>query len=181
MKTAGSALTGPLHIDTIALPGCGVIGMTHCPGRARTDARGHIWSRNLADDVQALRAAGYTTVLTLLPNDELLALGAEHLGAQVQQAGMQWLQFPIADFGIPDPSARAVWQRVEAGVLERLLAGEHVLVHCAAGLGRTGTMVAKLLTNLGHDSETAIALVRASRPGTIETEAQRAFVLGLTR
>lgn len=180
MKPPAPPVSGLLHIDSIALPGGGVIGMTHCPGRARPDARGRVWSRNLADDVQAVRAAGFTTVLTLLPAEELLALGAEHLGAQVQQAGMQWLQFPIADFGIPDASARAVWHTVEAGVLERLQGGEHVLVHCAAGLGRTGTMVAKLLTALGHDSETAIALVRAARPGTIETGAQRAFVSGLT-
>ena len=179
MKPSASGLAGPLHIDTIALPGGGVIGMTHCPGRSGTDARGRVWSRNLADDVQTLRTAGFTTVLTLLPAEELLALGAQHLGSHVQQAGMHWLQFPIADFGIPDASASAVWQTVGAGVLERLMAREHLLVHCAAGLGRTGTMVAKLLTALGHDSETAIALVRAARPGTIETEAQRAFVLGL--
>jgi protein-tyrosine phosphatase len=168
-----------LHIDTIALPGGGVIGMTHCPGRTGADAHGRAWMRNLADDVQTLRAAGFSTVLTLLPNDELLALGAQELGAQVQQAGMQWLQFPIADFGIPDANARAVWHAVEAEVLEKLQARERVLVHCAAGLGRTGTIVAKLLTGLGHDGETAIALVRAARPGTIETGAQRAFVLGL--
>lgn len=168
-----------LHIDSIALPGGGVIGMTHCPGRTGADARGNIWSRNLADDVQTLRAAGFSTVLTLLPSEELMALGAQQLGAQVQQAGMQWLQFPIADFGIPDANASAVWPAVEAEVLEKLQAREHVLVHCAAGLGRTGTMVAKLLMALGHDSETAIALVRAARPGTIETEAQRAFVLGM--
>ena len=178
MKPVASAVAGPLHIDAIALPKGGVIGMTHCPGRAGTDARGRAWRRSLADDVQNMRAAGFTTVLTLLPSEELMALGAEHLGAQVQQAGMQWLQFPIADFGIPDASARAVWHKVEASVLKKLQAGEHVLVHCAAGLGRTGTMVAKLLTALGHDSETAIALVRAARPGTIETEAQRAFLLG---
>jgi protein-tyrosine phosphatase len=116
--------------------------MTHCPGRIGTDAHGRAWKRNLADDVQTLRAAGFSTVLTLLPNDELLALGAQQLGAQVQQAGMQWLQFPIADFGIPDASARAAWHAVEAEVLEKLQARERVLVHCAAGLGRTGTMVA---------------------------------------
>lgn len=177
MHSNASPLSGPLHIDTITLPGCGSIGMTHCPGRSRPDPRGRAWSRNLADDVQAIRGAGFATVLTLLPTEELQALGAAGLGAEVQHAGLRWLQFPIADFGVPDAAAQAVWATLQTGVLAQLQAGENVLVHCAAGLGRTGTMVARLLTAMGLEGEAAIAEVRAARPGTIETEGQRAFVL----
>jgi protein-tyrosine phosphatase len=172
-----TALSGPLHIDRIALAGAGVIGMTHCPGRSGIDSRGRAWRRHLADDVQAIRDAGFRTVLTLLPDDELQALGADGLGERVGRAGLHWLQFPIADFGVPDASTRAAWRVVQAQVLTRLQAGEPVLVHCAAGLGRTGTMVAVLLRALGEDGETAVARVRSARPGTIETETQRAFVL----
>jgi ADP-ribosyl-[dinitrogen reductase] hydrolase len=167
----------PLHIDTVTLPGAGAIGMTHCPGRTRTDVQGQLVIRNLADDVQTIRIAGFSTVLTLLPTHELQVLGAGDLGTHVQQAGMRWLQFPIQDFGVPDAARQQVWAALEAGLLAQLSSGEHVLVHCAAGLGRTGTMVAKLLVAMGVEGEAAIALVRTARPGTIETEVQRAFVL----
>ena len=51
-----------------------------------------------------------------------------------------------------------------------------MLVHCAAGLGRTGMLAAMLLTELGVSPTDAIRRVRAARPGAIETEAQAAFV-----
>ena len=57
-----------------------------------------------------------------------------------------------------------------------LARGDRVLVHCAAGLGRTGMLVAKLLVLHGVSAEEAITQVRSARPGTIETEAQADWV-----
>jgi len=56
-------------------------------------------------------------------------------------------------------------------------AGGKILVHCHAGLGRTGTLIAAYLmltqgTTAGH----AISFVRAARPGSINT-AQQAFLV----
>ena len=178
MNHNGSPLSGPLRIDIIHLEPAGVIGLTHCPGRSAIDGRGRAWGRDLKRDVEAIRQAGMGTVVTLLGDAELSALGAQPLGALLQRAGLRWLQFPIVDFGVPDARAQLAWRTILADLVPRLHADERVLVHCAAGLGRTGTMVATLLKALGHDTETAIAMVRAARPGTIETAAQRAFVIG---
>lgn len=177
MNHDATPLSGPLHIDIIRLEPAGAIGLTHCPGRSAIDGRGRAWGRNLERDVEAIRQAGMGTVVTLLGDAELAALGARLLGANLQQAGLHWLQFPIVDFGIPDARAQVAWRTILADLVARLHEDERVLVHCAAGLGRTGTMVATILKALGHDSEAAIAMVRAARPGTIETAAQRAFVV----
>lgn len=170
-------LSGPLHIDYIHLEGGGVIGMTHCPGRSTTDARGRRWKRDLEQDVDAILQAGMGTVVTLLGNDELAALGAQTLGTRLQQAGLHWLQIPIVDFGVPDLQGLLTWRTFLLDLVARLRADERVLVHCAAGFGRTGTMVATLLKALDGDGQSAIARVRAARPGTIETAAQSAFVV----
>lgn len=173
---------GPLHIDTLALTAAagagpsGRIGMTHCPGRCRPDGRGRAWQRDLEQDVAAIRAAGFGAVLSLVDDAELAVLGASGLSRQLQQAGLGSLRFAIPDFGVPDAQGLAVWRGVQAQVLARLQAGESVLVHCAAGLGRTGTMVAVLLKALGDAPGVAIDRVRTARPGTIETEAQVRFV-----
>ncbi len=64
-------------------------------------------------------------------------------------------------------------------VRERLLSGEDVLLHCRAGLGRTGTIAARLLVEFGHDPESAIAAVRRARQGTVENAEQADYVRSL--
>ncbi len=47
-------------------------------------------------------------------------------------------------------------------VADELLRGESVLLHCAAGMGRTGTVAACLLKRLGLDRAEALERVRAA-------------------
>jgi protein-tyrosine phosphatase len=54
-----------------------------------------------------------------------------------------------------------------------------VLVHCRGGLGRAGTIAARLLVELGMDPAKAIENVRAVRAGAIETSDQERFVLDI--
>jgi protein tyrosine phosphatase len=51
-----------------------------------------------------------------------------------------------------------------------------VAVHCGAGLGRSGTPIAAYLVSQGAAPDDAIALVRARRPGSIETAEQEVAV-----
>ncbi len=57
-----------------------------------------------------------------------------------------------------DPERRAARSRCDAArfVVERLEAGEGVVVHCHAGRGRTGTVIGSALVMLGHDPATVV-------------------------
>jgi Swiss Army Knife protein, DSP-PTPase phosphatase domain len=56
-----------------------------------------------------------------------------------------------------DPEAeREQAQRAARFVVERLEAGEGVVVHCHAGRGRTGMVIGRALVMLGHDPETVV-------------------------
>ena len=94
----------------------------------------------------------------------------------IARTPLQWLQEPITDMATPGPASMAAWRAQGAALLQALNSGQRVLVHCAAGLGRTGMLVAKLLVLNGVRADEAIAQVRRARPGTIETEAQAEWV-----
>ena len=92
---------------------------------------------------------------------------------------MLWFHLPIIDVSTPDEGFERQWE-VAGNELRMLLrSGRDVLVHCRGGLGRAGTIAARLLIELGMEPVTAIRQVRAVRPGAIETIEQEKYVLGI--
>ena len=165
-----------LTINTIVLANGAMLGMCHCPGRSGRDGSGRQWARDLAQDLASIQAWGASTVLSLIESQEFERLGVPGFSQAISQTPLRWLHLPITDMQTPGEATRTAWQVHSQTLTQALAQGERVLVHCAAGLGRTGMLVAKLLVMQGLPAEEAIAQVRAARPGTIETEAQAEWV-----
>jgi ADP-ribosyl-[dinitrogen reductase] hydrolase len=92
---------------------------------------------------------------------------------------MLWFHLPIADVSIPDARFEQEWDIAGEELRSILRRRLDVLVHCRGGLGRAGTIAARLLVELGIPPTRAIARVRAVRPGAIENSVQEKFVLGI--
>lgn len=128
----------------------------------------------LGDDLRHLsQDHGATLLVTLLTRREVERLGDLKGGARA--AGLRWLHHPIPD--MQPPSSPAAAARVVARLEAHLAEGGTAVLHCLAGLGRTGTLAACLLVARGRDAAAAVAAVRAVRPGAIQTLAQEAFVV----
>ena len=76
---------------------------------------------------------------------------------------------PLIDFGTPDLGQL---RRCVAFIDAQREASRAVVVHCMAGIGRTGTVLAAWLISQGMRAAQAIAEVRRLRPGSIETAGQ---------
>jgi atypical dual specificity phosphatase len=92
--------------------------------------------------------------------------------------GLTELHLPVPDF---TPPTLAQLDHGIAAVEQAIADGQKVAVHCGAGLGRTGTLLACYLVKRGLGPDEAIARVRAVRPGSVETPEQEIAVKNYAR
>jgi protein-tyrosine phosphatase len=137
-------------IHEIPLPD-GVHGRMHLCGK-----------HHIAPDVQAvLDRTGATTVVCLTQRHELEARFPEYVEWLTANASGAAIWFPIHDLSAPQREpARALF----AHLADRLRAGEGLVVHCAAGIGRAGTTAIGVLLQLGMSLDDARVHVRSHRP-----------------
>jgi ADP-ribosyl-[dinitrogen reductase] hydrolase len=111
--------------------------------------------------------------------DELLYIGIDpkRLAVEAKARGLEWLHLPIRNLSVPGAAWETTWQTAGALLRRELVAGGRFAMHCYAGLGRTGTVAARLLVEHGYRPAEAIATVRHVRPGSIETDEQESYVL----
>lgn len=88
--------------------------------------------------------------------------------------GLEYLHVPTEDLSAPDID------KIDAAVdfiNERIKNEDPVMVHCAAGIGRTGTILASYLVKYQNlTAKDAIAKIRQERPGSIQSESQEIAV-----
>ena len=126
------------------------------------------------DPGRALRRSGANTVVCLVEEHELRDRYPEYVDWLRLNAGVSALWFPVQD--LHAPSLDAV-RPLLGEMVRRIHAGEHLLVHCAAGIGRAGTIGVCLLMELGMARDEALAHVAGHRPmAGPEVGAQRALV-----
>ena len=90
--------------------------------------------------------------------------------------GVAHYNFPWPDMGTPD--FELVLRTVQV-MSDHVSKGERFLVHCHAGLGRTGLMLACwVMYEYRTEPRETIVRIRAQRPGSIQTSAQQKFVYG---
>lgn len=179
MAAAMTSASQPLRIDWVAAPGGGVIGMTLCPGKKQDSAHIGNWDRDLGLDLDRVQAWGPAAVVTLMEAWELKKYKVERIGQAVTGRGIAWYHLPIVDGGVPDEAFERAWVQAGSVLRVKIRSGHRVLLHCRGGLGRTGTIAARLLVELGMPAEEAIASVRHARAGAIETSEQESTVRGI--
>ena len=120
------------------------------------------------DELAVIAETGVGGVISLLniPSDARL----------YEEAGFEFACLPVADGHAPELEQVRVFVQFVDGCRAQSKA---VAVHCEAGCGRTGTMIAAYLIVKGATPDVAITRVRTAEPSAIETNLQIRFLYEL--
>lgn len=133
------------------------------PGKLAGSARPGLL-RSLEDDLEFLERVEIGLIVTLTEAPP---------PASSRTNSLHWMHFPIPDMGAPTP--RAADQLVRQ-VRQSIDQARPVLVHCHAGMGRTGMILACVLVSLGSSPSDAIIEVRKRHHGYIQSHVQERFI-----
>ena len=174
MSSTHASGNDPLRIAWVRpRPDHGRVGITLCPGKKDAHGMSGRHDRDLAADLDTVRDQGAVAVVSLITDDECELLSVRGLGAEVRARHMTWLHLPIQDGEAPGNTFEGAWKHAGPYLRSLLRSRFDVLVHCKGGLGRAGTVAARLLVELGACPEDAIDEVRRVRPGAIERRSGR--------
>lgn len=131
-------------------------------------------SESLVAVITDLKRAGVSVILSMLPEDEAQELGVMDEAAVCAAQGITFLSHPIQDYGLPQ---MAEFADMILRVKEHLTRGDHVNVHCKAGIGRSGLVAACVLVSGGEKPAQARQTVSVSRgTSTPDTVEQGAYI-----
>ena len=118
--------------------------------------------------------AGINTIVMLTPINEVVELTGINLFYRYQQLGFDVIHVPVEDFSVPEDGA---FQKPIHETLQAANAGKTIVIHCHAGLGRSGMFAACLAKVVfGLDGEQASRWVRGHIPRAVETREQHDFI-----
>lgn len=131
-------------------------------GSSRPGAATHETSQ-LEEDLTFLRSQGVEAILSLTetPLDEWVLTERE----------FTWQHLPIDD--MTAPRAHQFMEALQF-IDEQQAAGRATVVHCLAGQGRTGSMLAAYLIRSGASAIDALSELRLVCPGAVENDDQEA-------
>ncbi len=147
----------------------------HLPGRIfRSPMPFSVYDPRGDSLLQFKRERGSLIVL-LAEEEECMERAGLNLKTLYLNEGFHVIHFPIPDFDVP---SKEDLEEVVKKTVGRAQVGQNIMIHCHAGLGRTGLFVAYLAKHiLGLSNEEAIHWTKKYIPKALDTDEQRIWVM----
>ena len=124
------------------------------------------------DEFSGLYESGVRQVVSLLESHEAYELGLADEAGLCSKHGLEFVSYPIPDRGLP-PTVHG-FADLTRSIYHESAGGQSTVVHCRAGIGRTGLVAAGVLLHAAFDVTEAFAHVSARRGVVVpDTDEQR--------
>jgi len=149
--------------ETVSLENGAKLLLTPCPGTKLV---------GLETSIKQLKQNGTSMVITLMFDEEMAANEVLDLPDICNQHQIDWLQLPIIDDEAPSKAFECQWHKHKQSILNHLKNRGVVAVHCKGGTGRTGTVIALLLLELGWTADKITKEIQDTKPQALRIKKQ---------
>lgn len=147
-------------------------GVSNCPGKHQNSL---LKKLSLKNDLSSIWDQEINCIVSLITKDELKKLDINDFDKTITEYGFEHYSVEIQDLGIPSTNQLGTFKILTKNIIVAIKTEKKVLIHCNAGLGRSGLfagILVKEMTDINHP----IDYIRKFRKGAIETKEQEEFI-----
>lgn len=147
-------------------------GVSNCPGKHQNSL---LKKLSLKNDLNSIWNQEINCIVSLITKDELKKLDINDFDKTITEYGFEHYSVEIQDLGIPSTNQLGTFKVLTKNIIVAIKTEKKVLIHCNAGLGRSGLfagILVKEMTDINHP----IDYIRKFRKGAIETKEQEEFI-----
>lgn len=127
------------------------------------------------DEFAAIAESGIDRIVSLLERSESYEVGLENEKDYTEKYGMEFISFPIKDRGMPQSMNE--FSSFTKNLYHDAVAGINTVIHCRAGIGRTGLVAAGVLLHCAFEPEAAFEHISKKRGVSVpDTSEQREWL-----
>jgi len=124
------------------------------------------------DEFSGISKYGINRIISLLERSEAYEVGLKDEEVYAEKHQIEFVSYPIPDRGLP--SSVNDFSKFTKGLYHSAAKGNNIVIHCRAGIGRTGIVAAGVLLHCGFTAEQAFEHISKKRgvpvPDTPEQE-----------